>query len=406
MALLKGIIKEMFEQDDQAGGKLLDHDFIEHFTEGFAEFAADIRAESWEKIVASSGISREQIREAAEIAIKSERMICCWAMGITQHKNGVGNVQMIANFNLLRGQIGRRGAGLCPVRGHSNVQGDRTVGIWEKMSKEFLESLGKEFNFQPPAEHGRDAVRTIQGMNEGKVKVFVGLGGNFLSAPSDTKYTSEGLQRCRLTVQISTKLNRAHLITGRTALILPCLGRTEKDFQESGEQFVSVEDTTGVVHMSKGVLPRASDQLRSEVSIICGIANATLKGKTTVDWLGLAANYDLIRDHIEHVVPGFTLYNKKVREPGGFYLPNPPREGKFKTKSSRAKFVAHPISEFDLAGGKLLLTTIRSHDQFNTTIYSENDRYRGIKDGRRVIFMNQQDIEQRGFKSEQWVDIT
>jgi molybdopterin-dependent oxidoreductase alpha subunit len=312
---------------------------------------------------------------------------------------------MIANFALLRGQIGRRGAGLCPVRGHSNVQGDRTVGIWEKMSKEFLEALGKEFGFQPPMEHGRDAVRTIQGMHEGKVKVFVGLGGNFLGAPSDTKYTAEALQQCRLTVQISTKINRAHLITGRQALILPCLGRTEKDMQSSGLQFVSVEDTTGVVHQSHGVLDPASEHLRSEVAIACGMAAATLKGRTTVNWQSLPDNYDVIRDHIEHVVPGFTLYNQKVREPGGFYLPNAPRDGIFKTKSARAKFYVHPISEFDLSGGKLLLTTIRSHDQFNTTIYSENDRYRGISHGRRVVFLNEQDIRERGLQKGQWVDL-
>jgi molybdopterin-dependent oxidoreductase alpha subunit len=404
-ALLKGIMKEMLERDEQSGGKMLDHDFIQHFTEGFEDFASDIRAESWQGIVQSSGVSRDQIREAAEIALKSERMICCWAMGITQHQNGVANVQLITDFALLRGQIGRRGAGLCPVRGHSNVQGDRTVGIWEKMSDEFLKSLGKEFNFNPPAKHGFDVVRTIQAMHEGKVNVFVGLGGNFLSAPSDTKYTSEALERCKLTVQISTKINRAHLITGQQALILPCLGRTEKDLQKSGEQFVSVEDTTGVVHMSRGVLEPASAHLKSEVAIICGMASATLKERSTVNWPALSENYDLIREHIEHVVPGFTMYNKKVREPGGFYLPNPPREGKFTTKSSKAKFFPHPIPEFDLSDGKLLLTTIRSHDQFNTTIYSESDRYRGISHGRRVVFMNEQDIQKRNLQKGQWVDL-
>ena len=406
IALLKGIMKEMIEQDDRAGGKLLDHDFIEHHTEGFEALLQDIRRESWEKIVERSGIGRDQIRQAAGIALASERMICCWAMGITQHKNGVGNVQMIANFTLLRGQIGRRGAGLCPVRGHSNVQGDRTVGISEKMNREFLDALGTEFNFQPPIENGRDVVRTIQAMHEGKIKVLVALGGNFLEARPRIRNTHlKRLQRCKLTVQVSTKINRAHLITGEQAADPPCLGRTEKDIQKSGGQFVSVEDTTGVVHMSRGVLQPASEHLKSEVAIVCGMAAATLGTKTTVNWRGLSENYDLIRDHIERVVPGFTLYNKKVREPGGFYLPNPPREGKFKTKSARAKFVAHPISEFDLSGGKLLLTTLRSHDQFNTTIYSENDRYRGISNGRRVVFLNEQDIRQRGLQKGQWVDL-
>ncbi len=249
----------------------------------------------------------------------SERMICSWAMGITQHKNGVANVQSIVNFALLRGQIGRRGAGVCPVRGHSNVQGDRTVGIWEKMSPEFLEALGKEFRFSPPEKHGLDTVRTIEAMHQGKVKVFIGLGGNFLAATPDTKYTAEALERCRLTVQISTKLNRGHLITGEQALILPCLGRTEKDVQRSGQQFVSVEDTTGVVHMSRGVLEPASEHLRSEPAIVAGIARATLREKTTVDWEGLIENYDRIREHIEHVVPGFTQYNV-ARPPAGRLL--------------------------------------------------------------------------------------
>jgi molybdopterin-dependent oxidoreductase alpha subunit len=405
LALLKGIMKEMLEMDERTGGKVLAHDFIEHHTEGFQEFADDLRKESWDRIVAGSGLSREKIREAAQIAIGSERMICTWAMGITQHKNGVANVQSIVNFALLRGQIGRRGAGVCPVRGHSNVQGDRTVGIWEKMSDEFMNALGKEFQFSPPTKHGLDTVCAIEAMHQGKVKVFVGLGGNFLAATPDTNYTSEALQRCRLTVQISTKLNRAHLITGEQALILPCLGRTEKDVQRSGEQFVSVEDTTCVVHSSRGVLHPASPHLRSEPAIIAGIAQATLQGKTTVDWSGLIGNYDRIREHIEHVVPGFTQYNARVRQPGGFYLPNQPHQGAFPTNSKRAKFTVHPIPDHALDAGKLLLTTIRSHDQFNTTIYSESDRYRGISHGRRVVFLNRDDLKTMGIESHQWVDL-
>ncbi|HEY7116249.1 MAG TPA: FdhF/YdeP family oxidoreductase, partial [Tepidisphaeraceae bacterium] len=287
VALLKGIMKEMLEEDQRTGGKVLAHDFIEHHTEGFEALAEDLRRESWDRIVLSSGISRDQIRQAARIAMDADRMICSWAMGITQHKNGVANVQSIANFALLRGQIGKRGAGLCPVRGHSNVQGDRTVGIWEKMSDKFIEALGKEFNFTPPQKHGLDTVRTIEAMHQGRVTVFVGLGGNFLAATPDTRYTSEALERCRLTVQISTKLNRAHLITGEQALILPCLGRTEQDHQAAGPQFVSVEDTTGVVHMSRGVLAPASEHLRSEPAIIVGIAQATLNQNTTVKWQAL-----------------------------------------------------------------------------------------------------------------------
>ena len=404
VAVLKGIMKEMIERDDKSGG-ILARDFIEQETERFEEFVKDIRDESWERIVESSGISRELIGEAAEIAINARHMICCWAMGITQHENGVANVQTIVNFVLLRGQIGRRGAGVCPVRGHSNVQGDRTVGIWERMSPEFLQALGKEFNFKPPEKHGFDAVRTIEAMHKGQVKVFIGLGGNFLVATPDTNYTSEAMEKCRLTVQISTKLNRGHLVTGEQALILPCLGRTEKDFRKSGEQFVTVEDTAGVVHMSRGVLEPASAELRSEPAIVAGIAMATLGSKTTVDWQGMIDNYDVIREHIEHVVPGFTQYNMRVREPGGFYLPNEVRQGRFGTKSKRAKFTVHEIPRHDLAGGKLLLTTIRSHDQFNTTIYSENDRYRGIYNGRRVVMLNVEDMKRLGLKKDDWVDL-
>jgi molybdopterin-dependent oxidoreductase alpha subunit len=405
VALLKGIMKEMVEADRKSGGKVLAHDFIARHTEGFQAFLADLEAESWDAILASSGVSRERIREAAEIAASSERMICCWAMGITQHQNGVANVQSIVNFALLRAQIGRRGAGLCPVRGHSNVQGDRTVGIWEKMSDNFLEALGKEFGFSAPRKHGLDTVRTIEAMHQGKVKVFVALGGNFLAASPDTHYTSEAMTRCRLTVQISTKLNRGHLITGEQALILPCLGRTERDRQATGEQFVTVEDTTGVVHQSHGVIEPASPELRSEPAIVAGIALATLAGRSRVDWKGLVDNYDRIREHIEHVVPGFVQYNRKVREPGGFYLPNGPREGTFTTPSGRARFTVHGIPQHALRDGQLLLTTLRSHDQFNTTIYGENDRYRGVFGGRRVVFLNPEDMKQRGVEPNQWVDL-
>jgi molybdopterin-dependent oxidoreductase alpha subunit len=405
VAVLKGIMKEMLEEDERTGGKVLAHDFIAHHTEGFGEFARDIRATSWEEIVENSGVSRDLIREAANVAITSKRMICSWAMGITQHRNGVGNVQTIVDFALLKGQIGKKGAGICPMRGHSNVQGDRTVGIWEKMSPEFLKALGEEFQFKPPEKHGFDTVCTIEAMHKGDVKVFVGLGGNFLAATPDTNYTSEAMERCRLTVQISTKLNRSHLITGEQALILPCLGRTDADVQRSGQQFLTVEDTTGVVHLSRGLLAPESPEWRSEPAIIAGMAKASLNGKSTVDWQALIDDYDRIREHIEHVVPGFTQYNARVREPGGFYLPNAPHEGKFKTSSARARFTVHPIPKHPLRDGMLLLTTIRSHDQFNTTIYSEKDRYRGISHGRRVLFMNREDMARLGIAQDQWVDI-
>jgi molybdopterin-dependent oxidoreductase alpha subunit len=405
VALLKGIMKEMLAADRERQGTVLAHDFIRHHTTGFEALARDLDAESWERIVTESGVSRELIREASDVLVDSERTIFCWAMGITQHRNGVGNVQMIANVALLRGQIGRRGAGLCPVRGHSNVQGDRTVGIWEKMSPEFLAALGREFDFTPPAEHGLDTVRTIEAMHDGRVRVFVGLGGNFLSATPDTHRTAAALGRCRLTLHVSTKLNRSHLVTGEAALILPCLGRTERDVQRSGEQFVTVEDTTGVVHASRGSLPPASDVLKSEPAIVAGMAQATLGARSRVDWQELVADYDRIREHIEHVVPGFTQYNRRVREPGGFYLPNGPREGRFTTPSGKARFFVHPIPVHELGDGKLLLTTIRSHDQFNTTIYGESDRYRGIENGRRVVFVSPEELRLRGLEAGAFVDL-
>jgi molybdopterin-dependent oxidoreductase alpha subunit len=405
VALLKGIMKEMLEEDARTGGRVLAHDFIQQQTQGFPALRADLEAASWDEITVHSGVSREQIHAAAKIAMASERTIFCWAMGITQHQNGVANVQMIANLALLRAQIGRRGAGLCPVRGHSNVQGDRSVGIWEKMSDEFLNALGEEFAFTPPKEHGLDSVGTILGMHAGTVRVFIGLGGNFLSATPDTNFTAAAMQRCQLTVQISTKLNRGHLITGQQALILPCLGRTEHDEQQSGKQFVTVEDTMGVVHQSQGVLPPASEHLKSEPSIVAGIAQATLGSRATTNWQALIADYDRIREHIEHVVPGFTQYNQRVRQAGGFYLPNGPRDGKFTTKSGKAQFTVHPIPAHDLNAGELLLTTIRSHDQFNTTIYGENDRYRGIENGRRVVFLNAEDIRTRLLTAGGFVDL-
>jgi molybdopterin-dependent oxidoreductase alpha subunit len=407
VAALKGIMKGMLEMDEASGGKVLDRAFIEHKTHGFDAFAADIAATNWDEITRESGLPKDLILQAAEIAAHSERMITCWAMGITQHKNGVANVQTIANFNLLRGQIGRPGAGVCPVRGHSNVQGDRTVGIWEKMPESFMTALGNQFNFTPPPKHGYDTVGGIRAMRQGLIKVFMGLGGNFLSATPDTDAVAEAFGRTTLSVQISTKLNRNHLVTGETALILPCLGRTERDVQAGGEQIVSCENSMGVVQESRGRLEPAGEQLMSETAILCHLAHATLQGRTTVDWLGLCANYDRIRDHIEHVVPGFENYNVRVRQPGGFYLPNPPRDRQeFRTKTGRANFVVHPIPRLDLNPRELLMMSIRSHDQFNTTIYGQDDRYRGVHGGRHVIFMNREDMTEQDLKSEQWVDIS
>ncbi|MEO8349061.1 MAG: FdhF/YdeP family oxidoreductase [Acidobacteriota bacterium] len=407
VAVLKGIMKEMLEMDRASGGRVFDHAFLAEKTSGFEQLVADLDATSWDEIVAGSGVSRDLIRQAAEIAAKSERMITCWAMGLTQHQNGVANVQTVVNFQLLRGQIGRPGAGLCPVRGHSNVQGDRTVGIGEQMSDAFLDALGREFHFAPPRPHGLDTVGGLQAMHEGKVRVYFGLGGNLLSAGPDTEYSADAFRRLRLSVMVSTKLNRNHLVTGEQALILPCLGRTERDVQAGGEQFVTCENSMGVVQESRGTLAPASPHLMSETAIVCHLATAVLGERTKVDWLALCADYDRIRDHIERVVPGFDGYNERVRRPGGFYLPNPPRDRReFRTPTGRANFVVHPPPKWKLGAGELLMMSIRSHDQFNTTIYGQNDRYRGILGGRRVVLMNAGDVEERGLAAGEWVDLT
>jgi molybdopterin-dependent oxidoreductase alpha subunit len=403
--LLKGIMKEMLEEEQRRPGEVLDHEFIREQTEGFESFVQALKQVSWDEIVEQSGIAREQIREAARIMIASKRTICCWAMGLTQHKNAVANIQEIVNLLLLRGQIGKPGAGACPVRGHSNVQGDRTMGIWERPTETFLDSLSKEFEFEPPREFGFDTVEAIKAMHAGQGKVFFALGGNFLSATPDTEYTAEALRHCRLTVQVSTKLNRAHLITGEQALILPCLGRTEIDTQATGPQFVSSENSMGVVQSSRGSLEPASPELLSETMIVARLAAATLGKRSKVDWLALAGDYDLIRSSIERVIPGFEDYNRRVREPGGFYLPNGARERRFKTATGRALFTVHPLPRHELEPGQFLMMTIRSHDQFNTTIYGLDDRYRGIHNGRRVVLLNPEDILEAGLTQGQVVDL-
>src|SRR5689334_11856366 len=318
-------------------------------------------------------------------------------MGLTQHRNAVANIQEIVNLMLLRGQVGKPGAGLCPVRGHSNVQGDRTVGIWERPTEAFLDRLGETFDFEPPRNHGFDTVRAIQAMHEGQGKLFFALGGNFLSATPDTDFTAAALRRCRMTAHVSTKLNRSHLITGDRALILPCLGRTEIDVQASGPQFVTTENSMGVVQISRGSLEPASPELLSEPQIVARLALATLQNRTTVDWEGLAGNYDKIRDVIQSVVPGFDDYNVRVRQPGGFYLPNAARERVFKTPTGKAEFTVHELPRHDLGPDQFLMMTIRSHDQFNTSVYTLNDRYRGISDDRQVVFRNEADIAAAGF---------
>ena len=406
VALLKGIMKEILDAEDRHPGEVLDREFINTYTTGFDEFKEALAGVHLGHILEESGIHKTQIEDASKIFIESERVIFCWAMGLTQHKNAVANIQEIVNLMMLRGQLGKRGAGLCPVRGHSNVQGDRTMGIWEQPTPQFLDRLEKEFKFSPPRRHGLDTVHAIQAMHDGEAKVFFALGGNFLSATPDTEYTADALRRCRLTVHVSTKLNRAHLITGKQALILPCLGRTEIDQQTGGPQFVTTENSMAVVEEWRGTLEPASAHLLSEPAIVAGLAKATLGNRTTVDWDGLLANYDRIRERIEQVVPGFEKYNERVRQPGGFYLPNPIRKREFKTKDGKAHFTVHPLPEIKLAADEFLMMTMRSHDQFNTTIYGLDDRYRGIHNGRRVVFLNPDDIRLSNLAVGELVDLT
>lgn len=405
VALLQGISKAVLEQEERSRGEVFDHEFISTYTTGFDEFAAAIKNALWDGIVEQSGISRTQIEEAARIFVESERTIFCWAMGLTQHKNAVANIQEIANLMLMRGQIGKPGAGLCPVRGHSNVQGDRTMGIWERPTEAFLNSLGNEFNFEPPRRHGYDTVNAIAAMHEKKARVFFALGGNFLSATPDTEFTADALRQCSLTAQVSTKLNRAHLVTGKQALILPCLGRTEIDVQASGPQFVTTENSMAVVQASRGSLSPASDDLLSEPAIVARLASATLGTRSNVDWQGLAADYDRVRDHISRVVPEFEDYNVRVRQPGGFHLPSLPRQRIFKTPSGRAVFTVHALPRHELQPNQYLMMTIRSHDQFNTSIYGVDDRYRGVFNGRRVVFLNRDDINAAGLNEGGLVDL-
>jgi molybdopterin-dependent oxidoreductase alpha subunit len=405
VALLKGIMKEIFAQEERTPGRVLDQSFIEHYTTGFAALKEALGTVHWGDIIEQCGVPKTKIEAAAKIFIQSERTIFCWAMGLTQHKNAVANIQEIVNLMLLRGQVGKPGAGLCPVRGHSNVQGDRTMGIWERPAAEFLDQLGVEFSFEPPRKHGLDTVKAIQAMHDGEARVFFALGGNFLSATPDTEYTAAALRRCRLTVQVSTKLNRSHLITGEQALILPCLGRTEIDLQAAGAQFVTTENSMAVVQSSRGFLPPASPHLLSEAAIVAKLARATLMDRTTVAWEDLVADYDRIREHIARVIPGFDDYNRRAQQPGGFYLPNSVRERVFKTASGRAAFTVHDLPTHDLRPGQLLMMTIRSHDQFNTTIYGLDDRYRGIYHGRRVVLLNKDDIRTAGLQEGQIVDL-
>ena len=405
VALLKAIMSMLLFQEKQELGDIFDMEFITTRTKGYEDFAKHLQQFDFRDLEEACGIPRGQIRKAARMIKKSKRIIACWAMGLTQHENGVDNIREVINLLLLKGSIGIQGGGTCPVRGHSNVQGDRTMGIWEAPEKEFLDKLEEVFGFKVPRKHGFSTVDAIQAMYRKQAKVFFGLGGNFISATPDTEITAQALRNCNLTVHVSTKLNRSHLVHGKQALILPCLGRTDLDDQESGEQFVTTENSMGVVQMSKGILEPCSEALLSEPAIVAGLAKATLGSRTKVDWTQLINNYDDIRALIEKVIPGFENYNERVREPGGFYLPNPNRKQEFSTADGKAHFSLNKLPKIQLASNQYLMMTIRTHDQFNTTIYGLDDRYRGIYHERRVILMNPEDLEAAQLKSGDQLDL-
>ncbi|MFT7722836.1 MAG: FdhF/YdeP family oxidoreductase [Roseateles sp.] len=407
-ALLKGMCKRLVERG------ALDRGFIARHTQGFDAFAADLRAQPWAPLVQASGLAREQIEQAADLYAASERAIACWGMGITQHRHSVATIQMIVNLLLLRGNLGRPGAGACPVRGHSNVQGDRTMGIHEKPAPAFLDKLGEVFGFEPPRAQGHDTVGAIQAMLDGRGKVFIAMGGNFAAATPDTAATWRALRRCELTVHITTKFNRSHVVHGKKALVLPVLGRTEIDVQATGPQGVTVEDSMSMVHLSSGMNAPASEHLLSEPMLVARLAAATLKHSRT-PWLALAGDYARIRDKIEAVLPDFAGFNEKIKQPGGFRLRNTASERVWATASGKAQFSTHAMPT-DLAVQRIAerqrdtrvftLTTLRSHDQYNTTIYGLDDRYRGVYGHRRVVFIHADDLKDIGMQAGDWVDIT
>ncbi|WOH36106.1 FdhF/YdeP family oxidoreductase [Thalassotalea fonticola] len=412
MAILRGMAKSLLEKAEH-DDSVLDHQFIAEHCHGFNEYRNAINTSSWDKIVQQSGLSFDEIEQMTNIYINSDKVIFTWAMGITQHRHSVATVRELLNVLLLRGNIGKSGAGACPVRGHSNVQGNRTVGIDEQPSAELLAALKTRYSFTPPHNPGLNTVDSIHAMLAGNAKVFIGLGGNFAAATPDTERTYQALQQCDLTVQISTKLNRSHLITGKCALILPCLGRTEIDNQSSGPQSITVEDTMSMVHSSIGQNQPASQQLKSEVAVIAGIASATL-GEQVVDWQKLTSDYGLIRNEISAVLPDFKDYNSRIQADRGFYLQNPAAQRQWNTKQQKAVFsaamlpqqLAHEMVKAQYSKSILTLQTLRSHDQYNTSIYGMNDRYRGVYGERRVLFANSDDMAKQGLQDGDTVEIT
>jgi molybdopterin-dependent oxidoreductase alpha subunit len=407
MALLKAIGFLLVEFEKKNPGRVFDRKFITDKTVGFDAYIKQFDAYKIEELAKEAGVMVSDLREAAEMMAFKKRIIVCWGMGLTQQPNGVDMIREILNLLLLKGSIGKPGAGVCPVRGHSNVQGNRTMMINEKPTNEQLDKLQEVFGFNPPRKHGYDVVRAIKAMDEGKLKVFFCMGGNFLSATPDTTFTANALRKLDLTVCVSTKLNRGHLIHGQEAIILPTLSRSDIDIVNGEQQFISTENSMGVVQSSKGILKPVSDNLINETQIVCRMAIATLGNKSVINWQRYADSYDAVRDEIEKCIPGFENYNERVRQKSGFYLPNAARDGKFITKEygDRAPFTLTTIPDNTLAPDEYMMATTRTHDQFNTTIYGLDDRYRGVKNERRVVFMNQNDIEQAGFKAGDKVDL-
>ncbi|HPF90348.1 MAG TPA: FdhF/YdeP family oxidoreductase [Flavobacteriales bacterium] len=410
VAFLKGVLRLMLDQELAAPGTVFDQAFIAEKTAGYDAFIADLHTVDPQTMADRCGLHIDDLRYVADAAMRTDRIIVCWAMGLTQHTNAVDNIQQVVNLLLLRGAFGKPGAGACPVRGHSNVQGDRTMGIYEKPGEAFLSAMDKRYQFTAPRAHGHDVVEAIEAMRDGSGKVFIALGGNFISATPDSEVTSRAVMRTELTVQISTKLSRSHLITGAEALILPCYGRSERDiaFDTPGgkPRFVTVEDSMSVVHRSQGAHEPASPHLRSEPEIIAGIAQATLGERPNLRWREWARDYDLIRDEVEAVIPGFTDFNKRVRKPDGFVLPNGPRDGAaFSTPSGKGHFSVTPAPEWKLKQGEYMAQTLRTHDQFNTTIYGLDDRYRGLHGERRVVLMHADDMAAEGLRTKDRVDL-
>jgi len=420
LALFQALNLLLLEAEDAAPGTVLDHEFLRERTDGLEALTAHLRALDRDAVLRATGLRWEQLERAAAMLASSRGTVVCWAMGLTQHRQAVPTIREIVNLLLLRGHVGRNGAGLCPVRGHSNVQGDRTMGIWEKPPEPFLAALERTFGVPMPRAHGHDVVDAIRAMRDGRAEVLVALGGNFASATPDTAATEAALARCALTVQVSTKLNRSHLVTGREALILPTLGRTDRDLAPPGPdgrrapRFVTVEDSMSVVHASRGRFAPPSDALRSEVEIVCGIARATFGPRdgaaagspAAIDWEAMAADYALIRERIAATIPGFDDFELRASWPGGFVLPHPPRdERRFETATGRARLTVNELEELAVPPGRLLLQSLRSHDQYNTTIYGLDDRYRGISNGRRVVLVHPDDLAERGLRDGQLVDL-